>query len=147
MTRPPFTPEDRAVVWEKTGGKCVYCGVVMNPFRDFTIDHVVPLARGGSYDLDNLAPCCRTCNCSKGTKHHANWQRRKSRITSVEVEESEPVYLFLQRANRTVGVPTARIREAIDSDGETRLFQYRGIGPWRIWKIDGARLLAQNLVA
>lgn len=39
---------------------CVYC---LQPAT--TLDHVVPLARGGSNDIGNMVPACRRCNFSK----------------------------------------------------------------------------------
>lgn len=36
--------------------------------RTIKIDHVVPLSRGGSNALDNLVPCCTSCNSSKGAR-------------------------------------------------------------------------------
>lgn len=33
--------------------------------RSFTIDHVIPVARGGADELDNLAPAHRACNRTK----------------------------------------------------------------------------------
>src|SRR4051812_3122701 len=50
-------PEIRAAVWDKTGGRCWYCGLLTNPWRTFCIDHVIARARGGSDDLTNLVPC------------------------------------------------------------------------------------------
>lgn len=32
------------------------------------LDHVVPLASGGDNSIDNIVPCCRKCNASKGAK-------------------------------------------------------------------------------
>jgi 5-methylcytosine-specific restriction endonuclease McrA len=46
------------------GGKCIYCGTTDN----ITIEHRIPLVRGGSNWASNLAPACRSCNCSKGKK-------------------------------------------------------------------------------
>jgi hypothetical protein len=39
---------------------CVYCGS-----RSSEIDHIIPVARGGTGIWTNLAPICRTCNASK----------------------------------------------------------------------------------
>ena len=43
-------------------GRCVKCGSREN----LEIDHVVPLARGGSNRLENLQLLCRDCNRRKG---------------------------------------------------------------------------------
>ena len=48
-------------------GKCVGCKVLF-PFRNFTIDHVVPQSRGGTNHWDNLQLLCGACNSLKGTK-------------------------------------------------------------------------------
>ena len=41
---------------------CAYCGGEAT-----TLDHVVPLARGGRNEAWNLWPCCQTCNVGKGS--------------------------------------------------------------------------------
>jgi 5-methylcytosine-specific restriction endonuclease McrA len=43
------------------GFKCAYCGRK----RPLTIDHIVPIARGGGHTADNVIPACRSCNSSK----------------------------------------------------------------------------------
>jgi 5-methylcytosine-specific restriction endonuclease McrA len=44
---------------------CHWCGDhCPNP----DIDHLIPLSRGGSHDIHNLAVSCRTCNRMKGAK-------------------------------------------------------------------------------
>ena len=43
-------------------GRCMKCGSKKN----LEIDHVVPLARGGSNRLENLQLLCRDCNRRKG---------------------------------------------------------------------------------
>lgn len=44
-------------------GECAYCGKAAD-----TIDHIIPLCRGGSNAFDNLVPACRRCNTKKGAK-------------------------------------------------------------------------------
>ena len=38
-----------------------------------SIDHVVPLSRGGKHEIENLLPACRSCNSSKGAKLLEEW--------------------------------------------------------------------------
>lgn len=45
--------------------RCTYCGEKGKPLSR---DHIVPLVRGGSNDIGNITPACRSCNCSKGVK-------------------------------------------------------------------------------
>ncbi len=45
-------------------GVCHYC---QNKFSkdELTMDHVIPLARGGTSTKGNIVPACRSCNQSK----------------------------------------------------------------------------------
>lgn len=49
-------------------GRCVYCGADAD-----TIDHVLPLSRGGLHEIDNLVPACASCNFEKGSKTIGEW--------------------------------------------------------------------------
>ena len=46
-------------------GICHYCGKKF-PRAELTLDHIVPVARGGRSTRGNLVVCCRKCNQSKG---------------------------------------------------------------------------------
>lgn len=50
---------------------CAYC---RKPCAA-TIDHVVPIARGGRDEPGNVVPCCRFCNTSKGARLLSEWHR------------------------------------------------------------------------
>ncbi|MDZ7599365.1 MAG: HNH endonuclease [Desulfobacterales bacterium] len=45
-------------------GVCHYCQAP-TPAQELTMDHIVPLARGGKTTRGNVAPCCKTCNTRK----------------------------------------------------------------------------------
>lgn len=51
----------REQVFERDGYKCLRCGSTKN----LTIDHAVPLSRGGSKKIENLQTLCQECNCHK----------------------------------------------------------------------------------
>src|SRR5208283_587336 len=44
--------------------KCFYCHAELSK-KTRTLDHKIPLSRGGSNEPENLVPCCRTCNSRK----------------------------------------------------------------------------------
>ena len=45
-------------------GICHYCGRKFPP-SELTMDHVVPLSRGGCSTKGNIVPCCKECNNGK----------------------------------------------------------------------------------
>jgi 5-methylcytosine-specific restriction endonuclease McrA len=44
--------------------KCYWCGKKMNK-KEITRDHYIPLTKGGTDYIDNIVPCCCSCNCIK----------------------------------------------------------------------------------
>lgn len=44
--------------------RCLCCG----ESRPLTVDHVIPLSRGGSNTIENLQPLCLSCNDRKGSR-------------------------------------------------------------------------------
>ena len=59
--------QNKHVLFGQQEGLCNGCGV-MFPFRNFTVDHVVPQSRGGTDHLDNLQLLCGACNSVKGDR-------------------------------------------------------------------------------
>ena len=57
----------------KPGTRCAYCGKLLST-HTATIDHIVPLSKGGTYDPDNLCWCCKKCNSAKGSKLYNEWE-------------------------------------------------------------------------
>jgi hypothetical protein len=52
------------VVWDRDGWQCVRCG----EHRWLTVDHIIPVHRGGTEHLDNKQTLCGPCNSRKGTR-------------------------------------------------------------------------------
>ena len=48
---------------------CVYCGSI----DKFTVDHIMPITKGGTQDPKNLVTACRFCNSSKHNSFFIDW--------------------------------------------------------------------------
>ena len=64
--RRKLSKQERESVYRKTNGHCAYCGCELE-FKDMQADHVQPFIQGGSDELENLLPSCRSCNHYKST--------------------------------------------------------------------------------
>lgn len=64
---PIIEPVDRAEIILRDNGICHLCGKQPSE-ADLTIDHVIPLFRGGSHTKANMRVACRKCNSRKGTR-------------------------------------------------------------------------------
>ncbi len=60
--------------WQQktASGTCWYCGQKVG-FQNLTMDHVIPLARGGRSTKDNLVPSCKECNIKKKSSLPVEW--------------------------------------------------------------------------
>ena len=63
----PSYKTHRHTLYGRQEGICVGCEV-MFPFRNMTVDHVVPQSKGGNDHLDNLQLLCAACNSMKGVR-------------------------------------------------------------------------------
>lgn len=61
----PVSKSLRFQILRRDNHACRYCGTAASPERALTVDHVVPVALGGSDAPDNLVAACRDCNAGK----------------------------------------------------------------------------------
>jgi len=54
-------------------GRCHYCGGVFKP-SELTLDHIVPVARGGRSTKGNCVPACKECNNRKKNLLPVEWE-------------------------------------------------------------------------
>lgn len=89
-TRRSISRHDRKLVAERAGYRCEYC---LSPEKysldSFTIDHIIPVSRGGDNSLENLAYACHNCN---NRKHDA--------ITVTDIDGRQPVPFYNPRKDR-----------------------------------------------
>jgi 5-methylcytosine-specific restriction endonuclease McrA len=73
----------RLRILRRERGRCFYCRRPLRA-REWTLDHVVPVARGGSDRASNLVACCAPCNWAKGLSPASDFLRslHRKRILS-----------------------------------------------------------------
>lgn len=86
--------ELRASVWWKQvlgKGVCYHCEQKFKS-SDLTMDHLIPIARGGKTDKKNCVPSCKDCNTKKGYKTRAEMAIEQLNTKSdqkLDLDESE----------------------------------------------------------
>ncbi|RJQ52237.1 MAG: HNH endonuclease [Nitrospiraceae bacterium] len=58
---------------KRAEGKCYYCGKEAPP-EDLTMDHIVPIVRGGKSAKNNVVTACKECNTKKKHSLPFEWQ-------------------------------------------------------------------------
>ena len=58
---------------KRSNGICFYCKERFVP-RELTMDHIVPVARGGKTTKSNVVPCCKECNTKKRQMLPMEWE-------------------------------------------------------------------------
>ena len=60
-------------------GTCHYCGKATPP-KALTMDHIVPIARGGRSTKGNVVPACKECNTAKKQLLPMEWEQYLSQF-------------------------------------------------------------------
>lgn len=63
-SRKPMSARKKLAVWKRDNFQCVIC----RSGEDLTVDHIVPVSKGGSDDMDNLRTLCQSHNSKKGNR-------------------------------------------------------------------------------
>lgn len=65
--RRKLTKQERQKICDMFDGRCAYCGCKID-IKAMQVDHIKPLANGGTDTLNNMYPACRSCNHYKSTR-------------------------------------------------------------------------------
>lgn len=68
VERANFTNEEKEDVLKKSMGICAHCGKPIYIGYQFSVDHYIPLTKGGVNRSYNLIPLCKECNKKKDDK-------------------------------------------------------------------------------
>lgn len=101
--RKKFSQSERETIYNRSEGRCGICGRFV-PYGEFTVDHIVPLAKGGKNDLDNLQCACKSCNQLKGSMDYETFTQKAVAIILMRAEADqdfrEELYKVLKSRKR-----------------------------------------------
>lgn len=63
-----ITLEQWQEILKLQNNKCIGCGREFNDELKPTLDHIIPLSKGGLHTIDNIQALCQSCNSKKGAK-------------------------------------------------------------------------------
>ena len=84
-----FNEQLKRDLFRRQDRRCMYCGV-RRILRNFEIDHIHPVARGGSNDRSNLQLLCSACNARKGVHTDKEFRLRYSTLLPPLAEGRRP---------------------------------------------------------
>jgi len=80
----PVTLQEGIKILERDDYRCRYCGLEgRSSFENalvMSVDFVVPRARKGKKDPNNLVACCRPCNMIKGKRVYSSFEEAKTYV-------------------------------------------------------------------
>ena len=96
-----FTSKERSEIYIRDKGRCGICGEFI-PLNEFTINHIVPISKGGTYDYDNLQCCCFKCNQLKSNEMHDDFYGKMfiALINHAKQQNNKKMKKFLKKAEK-----------------------------------------------
>ena len=65
--------------------KCYYCEREVPP-QELTMDHIVPVIRGGKSAKNNIVPACKECNIKKKHSLPMEWEAYLKRLKKEKID-------------------------------------------------------------
>ena len=72
----------RQCIYDEWDYLCGYCGE-----KATSLDHIIPRFKSGSSTRNNLLPCCRRCNESKGSRKMEEWYYKQDFFTQARMND------------------------------------------------------------
>lgn len=100
----PAASRTAASVETRAKGRCEYCCMHQSlQGASFHVEHILPRARGGSSDLDNLAWACPSCNLHKSDRIEAPDPQTGQPVPLFDPRRSSWATHFLWKGHKIVG--------------------------------------------
>jgi len=107
-----------AVILDRDGTHCVWCGRSFSSLIHPTTDHLVPRVKGGPSRLENEVAACSRCNNERGHLTPVDWLAECER--RCWAPDREAVGAALNRLREAIGALGGQRRAARYVDGQLR---------------------------
>ena len=85
-----ISTDERKALWNEQNRRCGYCGRKIG-FSEVTVDHIIPISRGGPDCRDNMICSCRPCNEFKRNRTVEEF-RAAIQTSNYNLMQKEPEY-------------------------------------------------------
>jgi hypothetical protein len=112
--RKPLSKRARFEVFKRDGFRCTYCGQ-RPPEVVLVVDHVVPVASGGTNEEANLTTSCYTCNAGKGAVQLGHVKPAVDEmLLAAAAQEAAERALMLQHQVAAVKAEKEQVEKAVE---------------------------------
>lgn len=96
---PPYSQADITLLRKVQNDACYYCGTSIS--GNFQVDHLEPLASGGSNGIRNIMLACADCNRRKWTlREDQFWRRLRKRLPAAQFKRVREAAKVMKREVR-----------------------------------------------
>ena len=134
--RKPISKKMRFEVFKRDKFTCQYCGRTV-PDVILEVDHIKPVAEGGTNDLINLVTSCKDCNRGKGKRKisdNSAVKRQQEQLKEL-AEKSEQLEMMVKWKDELLALGNKEVDILCDYIGQTYKCTVQGPGrdKMRIW--------------
>lgn len=140
----PVTKRTRYEVLKRDNHTCRYCGASA-PDAKLTVDHVTPVALGGTDDPSNLVAACRDCNYGKAStspdaalvadvsQRAVEWAAAIATYNAAQMADRKKRDAYVRRFTKSwerwhYGPPQDRKSIPMPADWKVTVWQFYGLG-------------------
>lgn len=76
----------RRIIYNRYKGRCNICGDKLS-LKEMTLDHIIPISRGGDGSFSNLQCTCDSCNCMKHYLTQEEFMRKLWKVTIYNLKD------------------------------------------------------------
>ncbi|WP_126975607.1 HNH endonuclease [Frigidibacter oleivorans] len=118
MSRRSLSKGQRIDVLAAASGVCHICGDRINPVRErWEVEHVIPLALGGSDDVENMRPAHRACHAGK-TRRDVGVIAKAKRVAQKHAGTFRPARHKLPPSRPLPGTKASGLRKKLNGSFE-----------------------------